>query len=264
MRKMLLRDCPICFEKNYWLSSTKSRYLGKEFHKKRQMDINIKLAVLNQIYMIYDDFSGGLDMACKKYCAECCTPNVTMTTLEACLIANHMISNSQSDFFENVRATLSEKRFKPQTTTNRLADLCRKGDDPPEEAHNYFNGSCPLLTDNLCPIYPVRPFGCRCFVSKHDCRKEGYSEVAPFLITVNTLFMQFLEHVDAMGFSGNFSDVLLLLASEENRNHYEMNTLKPPGPGCISNLQITVLMIPPEHRIKIKPLLDALMRIGDQ
>lgn len=228
------------------------------------MDINIKLAVLNQIYRIYDDFSGGLDMACKKYCAECCTPNVTMTTLEACLIANHMISNSQSDFFENVRATLSEKRFKPQTTTNRLADLCRKGDDPPEEAHNYFNGSCPLSTDNLCPIYPVRPFGCRCFVSKHDCRKEGYSEVAPFLITVNTLFMQFLEHVDAMGFSGNFADVLLLLASEENRNHYEMNTLKPPGPGCISNLQITVLMIPPEHRIKIKPLLDALMRIGDQ
>jgi hypothetical protein len=225
------------------------------------MDLETRLAVLDRIYRIYDDFSGGLDMACKKYCAECCTPNVTMTTIEACLIANHMILNGQSDLFENVQATLSEKRFKPQTTTNRLADLCRKGDDPPEEGHNHFNGSCPLLTDNLCPIYPVRPFGCRCFVSKHDCRKEGYSEVDPFVITVNTLFLQFVEHVDAMGFSGNFADVLLLLASKENRDHYQKNTLKNPGAGFIPNLQITVLMIPPEHRIKIKPLLDALMRI---
>ena len=264
LTKILLRDYPVYFEKNYWLPSTKSRYLGKEFRKKRQMDIKIKLAVLDRIYRIYDDFSGGLDMACKKYCAECCTPNVTMTTLEACLIANHIISNGQSDLFENVQATRSEKRFKPRTTTNRLADLCRKGDDPPEEAHHYFNRSCPLLTDNLCPIYPVRPFGCRCFVSKHDCRKEGYSEVDPFVITANTLFLQFVEHVDAMGFSGNFTDVLLLLASKENRDHYKINTLKRAGAGFIPNLQITVLMIPPEHRIKIKPLLDALMRIKGQ
>ena len=81
------------------------------------------------------------------------------------------------------------------------------------------------------------------------------------MITVNTLFMQFVEHVDAMGFSGNFADVLLLLASKELRNHYRMNTLKHPGTGFISNLQITVLMIPLEHRVKIKPLLDALMGI---
>lgn len=225
------------------------------------MDLKTRLAVLKQIYRIYDDFSGGLDMACKKYCAECCTPNVTMTTLEACLIADHMISNGRSDLLENVQARRSEKRFKPRTTTNRLADLCRKGDDPPEEAYPYLNGSCPLLTDNLCPIYLVRPFGCRCFVSKHDCRKEGYSEVDPFVITVNTLFMQFVEHVDAMGFSGNFADVLLLLASKERRNHYQMNILKHPGPGFIPNLRITALMIPPEHRIKIKPLLDTLMGI---
>jgi hypothetical protein len=64
-----------------------------------------------------------------------------------------------------------------------------------------------------------------------------------------------------MGFSGNFADVLLLFASKENRDHYQMNSLKNPGAGFIPNLQITVLMIPPEHRIKIKPFLDALMRI---
>ena len=225
------------------------------------MDLNAKLSILERMVDIYDRFLGEFGLAYEKYCAHCCTANVTMTTLEGCRIADHMISNGQSDWFENVRATRSEKRFKPQTTTNRLADLCRKGDDLPEEAHHYFNGACPLLTDDLCPIYPARPFGCRCFVSKHDCRKGGYSEVDPFVISVNTLFMQFVEHVDAMGFSGNFADVLLLLASKENRAHYQMNTLKHPGTGFIPNLQITVLMIPPEHRIKIKPLLDTLMGI---
>ena len=225
------------------------------------MDINIKLAVLDRIYKIYDEFSSGLETACKKYCAECCTPNVTLTTLEACLIADHMISNGQADAFEKVKTTRPENRFKPKTTTNRLADLFRRGEAPPEEVQRNLNGNCALLTDNLCPIYPVRPFGCRCFVSKYDCRKEGYSQVDPFVITVNTLFMQFVEHVDAMGFSGNFADVLLLLASKENREHYRMNTLKHPGAGFISNLQIPVLMIPPEHRIKIKPLLGALTGI---
>ena len=62
----------------------------------------------------------------------------------------------------------------------------------------------------------------------------------------------------------DFEDVLLLLATKENRDHYKMNTLKPQGTEFIPNLQITVLMIPPEHRIKIKPLLDALMRIKGQ
>ncbi len=65
--------------------------MNKGFFSTEQMDLETRLAVLDRIYRIYYDFSGGLDMACKKYCAECCTPDVTMTTIEACLIANHMI-----------------------------------------------------------------------------------------------------------------------------------------------------------------------------
>lgn len=46
------------------------------------MNIDKKRVVLEQIYEIYDNFSKGFDVACKKYCANCCTRNVTMTTLE--------------------------------------------------------------------------------------------------------------------------------------------------------------------------------------
>jgi len=225
------------------------------------MNLDQRLTILNKIYRLYDDFAGTLDVACKKYCAECCTVNVTMTTLEGDLIARHIVSNGPADVFIQAKGAISKNRFKPQTTTNRLAGLCAKGEDPPEEENGRSNENCPLLRDDLCPIYRVRPFGCRCFISTHDCRKAGYAEVSPFVITVNTLFLQIIEHIDNMGFSGNLTDILLLVASKNNRDHYRMNTLKQPDSGVVSNVPVAVLMIPPEHRIKVKPILDALLSI---
>ena len=227
------------------------------------MNLEKRLIVINKIYQLYNDAITNLDVACKKYCSACCTPNVTMTTIEGYLIADHMILNGQTDLFEVIQSRISKNRFKPKITFNKIADLCRKGSDPPEEEKTYSNKSCPALKDNLCPIYKVRPFGCRCFISKHDCSKAGYAEVDPFDMTVNTLFMQFVEHIDFMGSSGNFADVLLLMASNENRENYKKNTLKHPGTDFVSNLEIKVLMIPPEHRMKVKPVLDALLSIKE-
>ena len=225
------------------------------------MNLEQRLMVLKKIYGLYDDASKHLDVACKKYCAACCTPNVTMTTIEGYLIADHMISNGQADVFENIRAKRSKNRFKPKITTNRLADLCMKGDDPPEEEKKHSNKSCPVLKDILCPIYEVRPFGCRCLISTHDCNKKGYAEVDPFVMTLNTLFMQFIEHIDSKGFSGNFADVLLLMASNENRGNYKRKILTYSGADFVPNLKIKVLMVPPEHRMKVKPVLGALLSI---
>ena len=75
--------------------------------------------------------------------------------------------------------------------------------------------------------------------------------------------MQFVEQIDFMGFSGNFADVLLLMASNENRDNYKKNILKHPGADFVSNLKIKVLMIPPEHRVKVKPVLDALLSLKE-
>ena len=225
------------------------------------MQLEQRLNILKKIYGLYDDASKHLDVACKKYCAACCTPNVTMTTIEGYLIADHMISNGQADVFENIRAKRSKNRFKPKITTNRLADLCMKGDDPPEEEKKHSNKSCPVLKDILCPIYEVRPFGCRCLISTHDCNKKGYAEVDPFVMTLNTLFMQFIEHIDSKGFSGNFADVLLLMASNENRGNYKRKILTYSGADFVPNLNIKVLMVPIEHRMKVKPVLGALLSI---
>ncbi len=225
------------------------------------MRLSQKLTVLNTIYRLYDDFTGGLTTACRKYCAECCTPDVTMTTLEGYLIADSLIANSRPDVFGTIQKAVSNSRFKPRTTTNRMARLCANGDDLPEETRSDGGESCSLLTDGLCPIYPVRPFGCRCFFSEKHCGQTGYAEVEPFIITVNTVYLQVIEHIDAEGFSGSFTDMMRLMANKENRDQYRENTLKHLGNDFVSNMPIEALMVPPEHRSKIKPILNELFNI---
>ncbi len=226
------------------------------------MNLEIKLIVLKNIYKIYDDFAGNLDVACKKYCDHCCTHSVTITTLEGYLIAENMILNGKSNLFETVKAATSRARFQPKITTNRLADLCINGKDLPEEKNNFVGENCPLLKNHECPIYRVRPFGCRCFISKHDCRKKGYADVDAFVITMNTIFLQYIEHIDAQGFSGNLTDILVFMENQKNRHAYKTDTLKNPQAGCIPNQPMNVLMVPPEYRMKVKPILNALHGIN--
>jgi hypothetical protein len=48
-------------------------------------------------------------------------------------------------------------------------------------------------------------------VSKRCCSETGFAEMDPVVMTVNDVFMQFIEHLDTGGFSGNFTDVLHLM-----------------------------------------------------
>ena len=130
------------------------------------MDLYTKLDVLNQIYKIYDAATESLEVACQKYCSTCCTRNVTMTSLEGYKIADHLIENSKSELFKKIKAKSYKKRFQPKITTNKIADLCIQGKEIPDEEIDSSWGSCPLLINDECPIYMVRPFNCRCMVSK--------------------------------------------------------------------------------------------------
>lgn len=229
------------------------------------MEINTKLTVLNHINRIYDDFANSLpDTACCRGCSVCCTRNVTLTTLEAYQIAEFMISAKRDDLFQRLETGSSKKRFQPRTTTNKLAMLCMQGKEPPEEENDPAYGPCPLLTDHECPIYPVRPFGCRCFVSLRNCRETGYADVEPFVISVNNVFLQYIEHIDAQGSSGNLTDMLLFMKSRDIRQSYQEGRLRGEYPNLISNHPIKVALVSPEHRDRVMPVIEALQNIKIQ
>mgnify|MGYP001600227260 FL=1 len=81
------------------------------------------------------------------------------------------------------------------------------------------------------------------------------------LVAVNTLFLQTVEHVDADGCSGNLLDVLDVLADDETRAAYAAGSLRCSGNGLIANRPMSVMMVPPEHRHQIEPILQRLRAI---
>lgn len=224
------------------------------------MDLNIKLAALEKIYRIYGDFAATLDVACRRYCSLCCTVNVTMTTLEGRKIAESLMPEEKRHLFEKIRCASSLQRFRPLETINMLAELCMEGEDLPEE-DNAFQGECPLLIDNECAVYNERPFGCRCFISEQNCAESGSATVDDFVLTVNNIFLQVIEHIDAGGFSGNLTDVLLFLENAENRENLLSSKMIDPSSVLIKNHHLKILMIPPEHREEAHPILDALNKL---
>ena len=225
------------------------------------MMLEKKIAALDRIYAAYDRFCTTQDVACKKYCAHCCTSNVTLTTLEGYKIVDHLIADGRLDIIDGLKPMAAATRYQPQISTNRLAELYAAEARVPEEEMAAEWEECSLLAKNVCAIYDLRPFGCRCFISRKNCAETGYADIDEFTASVNTVFLQTIEHLDADGCSGNLIDVLQVMAAEDNRRAYEKDRLKCETNGLIVNWSLKVLMIPPEHRTKMEPILQELRQI---
>jgi len=225
------------------------------------VDITSKLNILDQIYAVYDNFTATLDTACQKYCDHCCTSGVTVTTLEGYKIIDRLDSETERTVVKKIQAASETKRLRPQVTTNGLAQLCSRGDDPPQEEDNLDLPTCPLLHDHQCPIYELRPYGCRCLVSRHNCGEHGFAEIDDFVLSVNTVFLQTIEHVDTGGCSGNLVDVLQTMWDNDKRAAYKSGALHCSANKLVVNQPLEVLMIPPEHRFAMEPILQELRQI---
>ncbi|MGE5256122.1 MAG: YkgJ family cysteine cluster protein [Hyphomicrobiales bacterium] len=225
------------------------------------MEIERKLKALDRIFAVYDDFVRTQDSACQRHCHQCCTTRVSLTTLETYKICHTLPAGEHEKLFRRVREASGLKRFRPALTTNALAELCAQDDDLPPESEEFTSEECPLLAEDLCTIYALRPFNCRCFISRVPCAEKGFADVGEEVLAVNTLFLQTIEHLDADGCSGNLLDVLEVLASEEKRAAYAAGSLHCTGNGLIANRPMKVLMLPPEHREKIDPIMRKLRDI---
>jgi hypothetical protein len=157
-------------------------------------------------------------------------------------------------FRREIEALAAAKHRPPPLTVNRLAEILAAGDDPPETSPPNATGRCPLLRTRRCRAYFVRPFHCRAMVSRTPCKEGDAAEMTPFMVTVNTVFLQVIEHMDAGGYSGYMVDVLrYLFLSKPGED--------PKTFGLVPNRPLTVLMIPPEDRARMAPILSALQQI---
>ena len=184
-----------------------------------------------------------------------------ISTLEGYKIISLLNAENKSALVRKVCDFVGQKRFRPKITTNRMARLCMTGETIPEEFIDPAWGHCPLLSERECPVYPVRPFGCRSMMSKTICAETGYADIDEFVLTVASLFNQVVEHIDAGGMTGNLIDVFLFLDSRNNCTENKSGRTCGGAEGMIPNICIPVLMIPPHHRKRIQPLVESLMKI---
>jgi Fe-S-cluster containining protein len=220
-----------------------------------------KSRILEEIYAVYGGFADSLEVACTEGCARCCTPNVLVTSLEGRRILRALTPEHRSRLLRRLRAGRHEKRFRPKTTTNGIAERCRRGLPLPEEERCDGPGACRLLENDRCLIYSHRPFACRCLFSRTRCWDGGTAEVDDFLLSVNLLFQQTIEHVDAEGCTGNLLDVLLCLGEASPGLAHRACRPNCTAAGLVPNRPLTVLMIPPHHRDRLRPIIAALRNI---
>lgn len=221
-----------------------------------------KRAAYDHICGVHDAYTATLGLACHKGCAACCTINVTATSLEACAIADHLDRREDgSRLWDRLAAARGRKRFAPGLTFNRMAESYRSGEPlPVEESPDPSWGPCPLLTEDRCPVYEVRPFSCRCLVSTRPCQGEGAALMTPLTVTVNTVMHQYIEHVDHAGMSGNLTDLLLYMRPPENRDAYKMQERRELTKGFLPNAPATVLLAGPEDKERLASILYDLNR----
>lgn len=217
---------------------------------------NKAVNTLEEVYALFDTAMAAFPFACAKQCADCCTCNVTATGLEIAYIQDRLGGRALDDVRVRLNRAGQSRRYRPLQTTNGFALACMEDRDADEEENDPSWGTCPLLEDGICTIYPVRPLGCRVMMSTTPCRQTGQADMPFLALTITTVFMQFVEHLDAGGVYGNFLDLL----EHAGNNALGCNGL--PGKGNIAgtakNLKIPALMIPPEHVEKTRSLVQSL------
>lgn len=230
-----------------------------------------QLEQLKKIYRLHEKTMARIPMACAKGCADCCTCNVVVTSLETSFIVQSLDSKALADVHQRLTEKFPLQRYIPKMTLNQFAMACMSGRETPDEENKPDWGRCPFVEADICTIYRVRPFGCRSMISQIHCRDTGYAQVPPLALTINHIFLQYIEHLDLEGFSGNLSDMLSLFLA----NSFQQMTLpkgldtvhgnpffvggEPLSPqGFIQNSKIHGLMVPPEHRDAVAPLLKQI------
>ncbi|MCP4746908.1 MAG: hypothetical protein GY874_12345 [Desulfobacteraceae bacterium] len=223
------------------------------------ISLESKCKLLQTLYDIHQKFCGSLTTACKKHCAACCSCNVTMTSLEGYLILRYLKQNNLTHYMDRIKTAAFPKRFIPAMTINRMAQLCAKDEPLPEEEIDPDSGPCGLVADEICSVYPVRPFACRAMVSTVHCSSSDQAVMPDLAFTVNHVLMQYIEGIDIPGITGNMADVLTHMYDSQQLHHFERQEPMITG-GMQTNQPVPVLMAPPEHRDSIQPILAEIQR----
>ncbi len=217
-------------------------------------DLKDTYDALLAIYTFYEDFTADIPVACRSGCNTCCTASVTATSLEI----NYMVKMagvfSTPGVVNRISSCLNGPVYRPVSTINQSASRCMAGREPAPEHGTHGLGKCPMLNkEGLCSVYAFRPFACRAMSSESACKKAGGAFMQSFLITINLVIYQIIEHMDRGGQYGNMLD-LLIVGMKTGEGIIK-------GDHILTNQELPGFIIPPDELPRFKSFMRRLVRM---
>lgn len=220
----------------------------------------MKQAIFQTILGEFTRWAEDKTFVCAKGCAKCCTTNVTLTHLEATRILDHILKNNLCDWFERNILSVEHCVTKPDKTTNEYIASCltRNASAQSVPANS---APCPFLQNDICSIYPVRPFVCLFFASEESCQKKGSALVPDHYLTGATVVMQLIEHLNQFKPWGNMLDMLTALSQlpPYAERFHPQDHAESCHKRLLSAQPIPGFLIPEEDQSEVSPLLESIL-----
>ncbi|MBW1634727.1 MAG: YkgJ family cysteine cluster protein [Deltaproteobacteria bacterium] len=166
----------------------------------------MKNQILKKIYTLFTEWSSHGQIACRKGCAVCCTRNVTITALEGEIILRFIIKHKMAQWFGE-KLKVEKAHHRPKMSTNDFARACLQERNV-DFSETPGQAPCPFLEENICRIYPARPFGCRMMISERTCTADQPALLPERYLAASTAVTQIIEHLGQKEYWGNMLDVL--------------------------------------------------------
>lgn len=174
---------------------------------------------VNNVYLSVDEATGqelsrlyteeGVVSSCRAGCYYCCGQHILTSIIEAQAIVHYIKRKFSREHIEDLRI---------RTRRWHEWDAIRSGRDKMETFGTYQY--CPMLVDNECSIYPVRPLICRThYVCSEPpaCRpfydpesiEDSPVALASVKVLANPFALMIRDHIRATGL--DFYDSIMLL-----------------------------------------------------
>lgn len=221
----------------------------------------MKHQILHTIYNIFDQWNSEQEKACQKGCSGCCSQNVTITALEGEDILRYILKENKISWLVDERLSMDRIHQRARMTTNDFAKACLDGKDLDPGDNNNL-APCPFLDNDLCGIYPARPFGCRLFTSSTTCSARQPAVVSDAYIEAATAISQLVEHLGQKEYWGNMLDVVPSLLDisdfKEIADHLNTTMIMQARMQTFTAKPLPGFLISEEHLPEISPLLEAI------
>lgn len=216
------------------------------------VDLALKKKAWTSICFWHEEWSRSFSLACRCGCSSCCTRSVTMTELEGTILREYLVQEGKADLLRDM-PVLAAGDVRPRSTTNQFAAACREGIETAGESDDWNLAPCPFLAANRCTVYPARPFGCRAFASQARCSLSGSAVVPSLLLTVNTILLQLIEHLNQGGRWGNMLDLLATMKDPAK-------TRREPPPNLLTCQPCPGFLIHPKEQAEVEQLITRLFQ----